>query len=84
MRLDAFGHFRKISKNFFPMLVRLLKSYAKVDVTGRFFAIYRSGYIYLELSTTLGIHLGKEESPGMASASAIGRLLPGAGASLEV
>ena len=83
MRLDAFGSTRTRSENFrknpsknqfFGLLVRFLRSYAKTDVTGRFLAIFRSGYTYLELDTTLGAHLGIVCRPGMASASPIGRL----------
>ena len=83
MRLDAFnalGRVRKISEkigqkiSFFALLVRFLRSYAETDVTGRFLAIFRSGYTYLEIDTTLGAHLGIVCRPGMASASPIGRL----------
>ena len=83
MRSDAFGRVRKNSENFGkigPMIkfcaivVRFLRSYAKTDVTNRFLAIFRSGYTYLELDTTLGAHLGIVCRPGMASASPIGRL----------
>ena len=83
MGSDAFGRVRKNSENFgnfgrkiqfFAIFVKFLRSYAKTDVTSSFLAIFCSRSIYLELSTTLGAHLGIGYRPGMASASAIGRL----------
>ena len=59
MPLDAFGCIRKSSENAFQILMfapfgKFLNSYAKTDVTGRFFVISCSGRNYLVLNMTLG------------------------------
>ena len=76
MRSDTFGKFRKklLETSVFRTFGEVFEGFAKTDVTARFLAIFRSGYTYLELGTTLGAHLGMGYRPGMASASAIGWL----------
>ena len=83
MHSDAFGNFgRKIK--FFCNFVSFLRSYAKTDVTSNFLAIGCSRKTFLQLSKTLGARLGIGYRPGMASASAIGRLRGAAASHLGV